>query len=158
MRILLIALAALVATLLLAKLRYREQAPAAQGCDPKLWDHVYESHRLEVLLPCVSVAGRVLSVHKNHDGDAHIELDPDDASVLNLINVVRMSHFVVEAVCDHPSEMKTVTAACAGFTSPIALPAVGDRIRATGVYAVDRDNGWAEIHPVSRIDLLSAAR
>ena len=45
-------------------------------------------------------------------------------------------------------------AACAGFTSQVTVPAVGDRVRATGAYVTDKDNGWNEIHPVTRIDVL----
>ena len=36
----------------------------------------------------------------------------------------------------------------------ITAPRIGDRVRITGSYVTDRDNGWNEIHPVSRIEIL----
>lgn len=142
------------AAALLAGLRYRGTAPDAAGCDPDLWQHVYRPTRLEILNRCTAVAGRVTEIHRNADGDVHVKVDPDDASVLNLINVVRRSGLIVEIVCDHPSAQRDVEAACAGFNSKIAAPAAGDRIRATGAYVKDTENGWTEIHPVSKIDVL----
>jgi hypothetical protein len=137
-----------------AGLRYRGTAPDAAGCDPDLWQHVYRPNRLELLNRCTAVAGRVTAVHRNADGDLHVEVDPDDPSVLNVINAVRGDRLIVEAICDHESAQRDVRAACAGFTSKIAAPAAGDRIRATGAYVKDTENGWTEIHPVSKIDVL----
>jgi hypothetical protein len=31
---------------------------------------------------------------------------------------------------------------------------VGAHVRATGTYVIDSHNGWAEIHPVSRIEAM----
>jgi hypothetical protein len=45
-------------------------------------------------------------------------------------------------------------APCSGFHPQITIPGVGDRVRVTGAYVTDRDNGWNEIHPVMRIELL----
>jgi hypothetical protein len=137
-----------------AGLRYRGEAPNATGCDPDLQQRVYRPGRLELLNRCAAVAGRVTAVHRNADGDLHVEVDPDDASVLNVVNAVRGGRLIVEAVCDHGSTQPDVRAACAGFTSKIAAPAAGDRIRATGAYVKDTENGWTEIHPVSKIDVL----
>jgi hypothetical protein len=136
-----------------AGLRYRGQAPVATGCDPQLRQHVYRANRLELLNECTAVAGRVTDVHRNADGDLHVEVDPDDASVLNLVNVVRGGRLIVEVVCDHESTQADVRRACAGFTSKIAAPAAGDRIRAIGAYVKDTENGWNEVHPVSKIEV-----
>ncbi|MCA1828458.1 MAG: hypothetical protein ABR567_10155 [Myxococcales bacterium] len=154
-RIALISLLVLAALAVFAIVRYPGKAPAAGGCNADLWTHVYRPKRLRILTPCTIIEGRVHDVGREADGDLHLGVIPDDASVLNLANVMHGGgRLVVEAVCDHASTLPDVTAACAGYTSAIAAPAVGDRIRATGVYVKDRENGWNEIHPLSRIETL----
>ena len=141
-----------------AKLRYAGKAtvklPAAD-CNADLWKHVYAPERLLVIEACTVINGRVVSVHRASDGDLHIGLDPEQKSTLNLVNVMHAQRrLIVEAVCDHPSAASGSAAACAGFTSQITAPRVGDRIRVTGAYVTDRDNGWNEIHPVTRMEIL----
>jgi hypothetical protein len=85
----------------------------------------------------------------------HIGLDPEEKSVLNLINVIHgHGELVVEVVCEHDPVKETAKAACAGFHSQVTIPEVGNRIRVTGAYVTDRDMGWNEIHPVTRIEVL----
>ena len=149
-------LLALIALFIAATLRFSGKAtvklPAAD-CNADLWKRVYSPERLRVIEPCTAVEGRVVSVHRAADGDLHIGLDPEQKSTLNLTNVMHAQrHLIVEAVCDHPPVKNKV--ACEGFVSPIAAPNIGDRVRVTGAYVTDRDNGWNEIHPVSRIETL----
>ena len=144
-----------IALVVFARLRYPGRAPPATGCDPDLWPHVYRPDRLRVVTQCATAAGRVTAVHSNQDGDLHVEIDPDDPPVLNLVNLMHgHGRLIVEAVCDHDSAQADARAACAGFSSKIAAPAVGSRIRATGAYVKDRENGWMEIHPVTKIETL----
>ena len=157
-RITLGVLFALIGLFVAAKLRYAGKAtvklPAAD-CNADLWKHVYAPERLRVIEACTAVDGRVISVHRASDGDLHIGLDPEQKSTLNLVNVMHAQrHLIVEAVCDHPSADSGAAAACASFTSQITAPRAGDRIRVTGSYVTDRDNGWNEIHPVTRIEIL----
>src|ERR1700733_2538176 len=157
-RVLLGILALLIGILIAAKMRYSGKAVMilpATTCNADLWDHVYEKNRLKVIEECTSVEGRVFSCHRSEDGDLHIALDPDTKSVLNLINALHAHRtLIVEAICDHAPEEEEAMHACAGFHSQIIAPALGDRVRVTGPYVVDRDNGWTEIHPVSRIESL----
>jgi len=158
MRIILAGIVVLVAVLVVASRRYTGKAavklPAAE-CNAELWKHVYEPGRLRVIEACTAVEGRVVSVHRAQDGDLHIGLDPDQKSVLNLVNVIHAQRtLILEAVCDHPATSSEPRAACGGFTSPIMTPRIGDRIRATGSYVTDRENGWNEVHPVSKIEIL----
>ena len=158
MRAILAGIVVLVAVLVVASWRYTGKAtvklPAAD-CNADLWKHVYEPGRLRVIEACTAVEGRVVSVHRAQDGDLHIGLDPDQKSVLNLVNVIHAQrNLIVEAICDHPTTNSEPRASCAGFTSPIMGPQIGERIRATGSYVTDRENGWNEIHPVSRIEIL----
>jgi hypothetical protein len=147
-----------VGLVVVARLRYPGAAPAklsAGNCNSGLWRHVYRPERLRVIEPCTSVDGRVVSVGGGSDGDRHILLDPDRSSVLNLVNATHGGgNLVVEVICDHTPSEPDAAAACAEFISRIDVPRVGDRIRATGAYVTDRDNGWNEIHPVSRIETL----
>lgn len=153
-----VSLVLLVALIAFAKIHYSGTAPVslpAASCDSDLWKHVYEPERLKVIEPCTEVEGRVVSVRPADDGDLHIGLDPDRKSVLNLINVMHAGRrLVVEIVCDHPPDEKAPVSSCAGYTSAIAAPHVGDRVRITGAYVTERDNGWNEIHPVMRIEIL----
>ena len=148
----------LIAAFIALTLRYRGKAPvklAASECDANLWKHVYEPERLKVIEQCTAVEGRVASVHRAADGDLHIGLDPEQKSVLNLINVMHAHRrLIVEAVCDHVTTKPAPASACAGFTSAISAPTVGDRVRVTGSYVTDRDDGWNEIHPVTKIEVL----
>jgi hypothetical protein len=157
-RVLLAVLLVLLGVFVAARLRYPGKAPVKlpeAECDAGLWKHVYQPERLRVIEACTVVEGRVASVHRAADGDLHIGLDPEQKSVLNLINVAHAQRrLVVEAVCDHPTTKPAPAAACAGFTSAIAAPAVGDRVRVTGPYVTDRDDGWNEVHPVTRIEVL----
>jgi len=157
-RTLLILLLIVAALLVGAKLRYSGKAPVklpATECNAGLWKHVYEPQRLRVLEACIAVEGRVVSVHRADDGDLHIGLDPDQKSVLNLINVFHARRtLVVEAICDHASAENEPASACAGFTSAIATPQKGDRVRVTGAYVTDLDNRWNEIHPATRIEVI----
>jgi hypothetical protein len=157
-RVLLAVVLALLGLFVAARLRYPGKAPVklpAAECDAGLWKHVYQPERLRVIEACTAVEGRVASVHRAADGDLHIGLVPDEKSVLNLINVAHAQRrLVVEAVCDHPTTKPAPASACAGFTSSITAPAVGDLVRVTGSYVTDRDDGWNEVHPVTRIEVL----
>jgi hypothetical protein len=130
---------------------------AATGCDASLWDHVYNPTRLQRLAPCVSVAGIIDESDADADGDQHflLRLDPGQATLLNKRNQKKKGgDIVLEIVCANPTTMKKAKSACAGYTNPIPIPAVGAHVRATGTYVIDSHNGWAEIHPVSKLQVL----
>lgn len=158
MRVTLALIIALFALFLVARLRYPGKPPVklpASECNADLWKHVYQAERLRLIEGCTAVEGRVVSVRHANDGDLHIGLDPDRKSALNLINVMHSdSRLVVEIVCDHTSADKAPETACAGFTSQVAAPRVGDRVRVIGAYVTDSEYGWNEINPVTRIEVL----
>lgn len=148
----------LIALIIAARLRYPGKAVVKlppTDCNADLWKHVYSPGRLRVIEACTAVEGRVASVHRARDGDLHIGLDPERKSILNLTNVIHAERrLIVEAVCDHPAVKNQAGPACEGFVSTIAAPNIGDRIRVTGAYVTDLDNGWNEVHPVTRIETL----
>lgn len=152
-------LAAVALCLVAVWLRYPGKAPAklpTENCDSALWEHVYQKERLRVVQACTVVEGRVKSVWREHDGDLHIALDPAEKSVLNIFNLVHAHRtLVVEIICEHDASGDVARAACGGLRSQVTIPSPGDRLRVTGAYVVDKDNGWMEIHPVTRIEVLS---
>jgi hypothetical protein len=130
---------------------------AATGCDASLWTHVYSPKRLQQVAPCISVAGVIEESNVDEDGDQHflLKLDPGQDQLLNKRNQKKKSgDIVLEVVCANPTTQKKPKAACAGYTNPIQIPAVGAHVRATGTYVIDTHNGWAEIHPVSKLEKL----
>jgi hypothetical protein len=157
-RIALPVLVPLIAFLALARLRYEGKALVklrADDCDSDLWKHVNKKERLRVLEACTAVEGRAVSLHLASDGDLHIALAPEHKSVLNLVNVLHAhGTLVVEVICEHTPTDTDDKVACGSFHSQVAIPNVGDRIRVTGAYVTDRDNGWNEVHPVTRIEIL----
>ena len=154
----LIALVALGALFSMARLRYAGKPTVelpAGDCDADLWRHVYRADRLRVVASCTSVDGRIASLDRGSDGDLHLALDPEHASVLNLLNATHLhGNLVVEVVCEHAPADVDAAAACAAFTSRVAIPRIGDRVRVTGAYVTDRETGWNEIHPATRIEIL----
>jgi len=132
------------------------QSPAG-GCDASLWNHVYNPTRLQQLAPCTSVTGVIDESSVDPDGDQHflLKLDPGQDTLVNKRNGKKKGgDIVLEIVCANPTTMKKAKSACKGYTNPIAIPAVGTHVRATGSYVIDSHNGWAEIHPVSKIEAM----
>ena len=151
-------LLAVVALAVHAKLHFRgkpQEVLPASDCDASLWNHTYEKERLHIIADCTAVEGRVVGVRQAEDGDLHISLNPDRKSVLNLVNVIHAHRtLVVELVCEHPPKEDPARAACGDFHPAITVPRMDDRVRIIGAYVTDTDNGWNEIHPVSRIEVL----
>ena len=128
-------------------------APAASVCrDPT--EHVYHPYRLQLRNRCLTVTGSVFAVRSEPDGDYHILLKLD-APYANLINSANVSgehgDLVLEPVCELPVTQQDAIASCAGVAPPIARPAVGSHVSATGAYVLDVDHGWMELHPLWEI-------
>jgi hypothetical protein len=120
-----------------------------------LWNHVYNPTRLHRLAPCITVTGTIDESDADPDGDQHflLKLDSGQDTLVNKRNGKKKGgDIVLEVVCANPTTMKKVRSACTGYTNPIAIPAVGAHVRAMGTYVIDSHNGWAEIHPVSRME------
>ncbi len=130
---------------------------ASTRCDASLWSHVYNPTRLRKVSPCIAVTGTVAVSLPDDDGDQHflLMLDPGQENLLTKRNQKKKNGFlVVEIVCANRAKLKKAKSACTGYTNRIAIPAVGDHVRVTGTHVIDSHNGWAEIHPVSRVEKL----
>lgn len=126
------------------------------GCDPELWKRVYNPSRLEVIEQCKEVTGVIDEIGKNEDGDTHmlIKLDPGQGDLLKKGNEKKkQGDLVAEVVCANEITAKKVKETCTGYTNNVQIPKVGDSVKVTGSYVVDSNNGWTEIHPVSKIEL-----
>lgn len=132
-------------------------AASAAGCDGSLWRYVYDPGRLELLDSCKTVTGTITERNADPDGDEHmlLRLDGGAGKLLRKKNFSKKQGcLVIEAVCVNSISRKRAIGACNGYVNGVTLPRVGDHVRVTGSYVLDSHNGWTEIHPISRIDIL----
>ncbi len=125
------------------------------GCDASLWNHVYHPSRLQVLDQCKVVTGTIEEVGLDDDGDAHmnLKLDAGQDNLINKRNVKKKNgDLVIEVVCAGTPTLRAAIKSCQGYKTPIGLPRSGARVKVSGSYVIDTHNGWAELHPVSRIE------
>jgi hypothetical protein len=122
---------------------------ACSGKDPTA--NIYHPSRLVLLEPCITAIGTVLSIRAEPDGDLHIQLrlDPGQSTLLNRGNAAEQSGtLVVEIICFGTVTQQDAVTACANYSSPLLVPAVGTRIVATGPHVLDTEHDWMEIHPL----------
>jgi hypothetical protein len=103
---------------------------------------VYHPERLRVLSPCRIAAGTVARVHREPDGDVHIDVALH-AGYSTLVNEVNQSaqggSLLVEFMPRDGGRLPE--------------PSVGDQIRLTGAWVDDTDHGWNELHPVWSVQI-----
>lgn len=154
-------------------------------CHPSLWKHVYNPARLASADPkvnkinsCVTVRGIIIHVKPHADGDNHIwvKLDPGYASkyLTHASQTVKSSFhgtpysdlLIAEPVCQHkatqPFEAKIDCIPTKGtYLHHISIPPDGSHVCITGSWVTDDQHkgqypkGWAEIHPVSNIGVIT---
>ena len=113
--------------------------------------HVYNPDRLQLLAACVTVTGTVAVIRSESDGDLHVllQLDPGEEKYLNAKNISgELGDLVLEPVCVRSPTQADAIPACAGYSNPLAIPAVGSHVSVTGAWVLDLDHGWQELHPV----------
>ena len=118
--------------------------------------NVYHPTRLRVINACRTTGGTVVVIRHEDDGDYHVNIRPDDPSVLNAANVSdEGGALVVEIVpadepgCTigqppRPSSGSYDYGHCTGAN--ISPPLVGAHVFVTGPYVLDTAHGWMEIH------------
>ena len=120
---------------------------------------MYHPDRLTVLQACITVAGVVVKVTRETDGDFHVNvnLDPPFAGLINDRNTSgEGGALVVEIVpadepgCTpgQPPRPPTGTydyGICTGADE--TAPTVGEHVSVTGPYVLDTAHGWMEVHP-----------
>lgn len=126
-------------------------------CDPTLWKYVYDAQRLQILDKCKSVTGIIEETNADEDGDQHmlLKLDKGQKELLTKKNKTKkQGDLVIEAVCINNITRKRAMGACTGYVNHVQLPKVGDHVKVTGSYVIDSHNGWAEIHPITKIEII----
>ena len=127
-------------------------------CNSQLWDHVWTSSRLQVIDKCKTVSGVIEEKNADSDGDEHmlLKLDAGQEDLLKKKNYSKKNgSLVIEVICVNKVTRKSAKGYCKGYSNSIALPKVGDHVQVTGSYVLDSHNGWTEIHPISRLVVLS---
>lgn len=129
----------------------------AAACDFSIWKYVYDPTRLEVIDKCMTVTGVIEESSADDDGDQHmlLKLDAGQENLLKKKNIKnKTGDLVIEAVCINNITNPKVGGTCKGYINHVQLPKVGDHIKVSGSYVIDSHNGWAEIHPISKIVII----
>lgn len=126
-------------------------------CDTSFWKYVYNPDRLEVIDKCKSVTGVIEESSADEDGDQHMLLKLDDGQedLLTKKNIKKkQGDLVIEAVCANKTTLPKVGNTCNGYINKIQIPKLGDHVKVTGSLVIDSHNGWEEIHPITKIEIL----
>jgi hypothetical protein len=126
-------------------------------CDTSFWKYVYNPGRLEVIDKCKTVTGIIEESNADEDGDQHmlLRLDNGQEGLLTKKNIKKkQGDLVIEAVCANKTTLKKVGNTCEGYINKIQIPNLGDHVQATGSLVIDSHNGWEEIHPITKIEVI----
>ena len=140
--------------LLIAKF---SQSQSSADCNKKLWDHVWDPSRLDVIASCKTVTGTIIEKNADPDGNEHmlLKLDKGQDSLLHKKNYSKKEgNLVIEAICVNKVTRKSAKGYCNGYSNSISLPKVGDHVQVTGSFVLDSHNGWTEIHTISNVSIL----
>jgi hypothetical protein len=121
---------------------------------------MHHVQRIKIITACQTVTGVIAKVGSSDDGDIDMQLtlDSEFRNLLNNGNITKLNgNLQIEAICQAPvhPDVPDAQRTCANFSGTVPIPAVGTRVRLTGVYVLDSDHGWMEIHPIS---VMTAAR
>lgn len=129
----------------------------AIDCDTSLWKYVYNRERLEVTDICKTVTGVIEESSADEDGDQHmlLKLDNGQEDLLTKKNTKKkQGDLVIEAVCANKTTLGKVGNTCNGYINKIQIPKLGEHVKVTGSLVIDSHNGWAEIHPITKIEVI----
>ncbi len=126
-------------------------------CDTSLWKYVYNRERLQVTDICKTVTGVIEESSADEDGDQHmlLKLDAGQEDLLTKKNTnKKQGDLVIEAVCANKTTLGKVGNTCNDYINKIQIPKLGEHVKVTGSLVIDTHNGWAEIHPITKIEIL----
>ena len=127
------------------------------SCDTSLWNYVYNPGRLQVITKCKTVTGVIEESNADEDGDQHmlLKLDNGQDQLLTKRNrKKKQGDLVIEAVCANKATLKKVGHTCEGYINKIQIPKLGEHVKVTGSLVIDSHNGWSEIHPITKMEVL----
>ena len=114
--------------------------------------HIYHPNRLEPTgKGCITITGKVMFRKFEPDGDVHYRIKVTDKSLVNAKNIG--GFLVVEPICMGKVTQADAKPACKKYHQTINLPNKGDTITATGIHVLDKQHGWLELHPVTKIEI-----
>jgi hypothetical protein len=131
------------------------------GCDEQYWKYVYNPSRLKIIDKCRSVTGVIVESSADDDGDQHMLLKLDDGQedLLTTKNTTKkQGNLVIEAVCANKTTLPKVGNTCNGYINKIQIPKLGEHVKVTGSLVNDTHNGWNEIHPITKIEIVKLKR
>ena len=129
----------------------------AIDCDTTFWKYVYNPERLQVIDKCKTVTGIIEESSADEDGDQHmlLKLDNGQEDLLTKRNTKKkQGDLVLEAVCANKTTLGKVGNTCNGYINKIQIPKLGDHVKVTGSLVNDTHNGWNEIHPITKIEII----
>ena len=106
---------------------------------------------------CKTVTGVIEESSADKDGDQHmlLKLDNGQEDLLTKKNTKKkQGDLVIEAVCANKVTLGKVGNTCNGYINKIQIPKLGEHVKVTGSLVIDTHNGWAEIHPITKIEIL----
>ena len=121
------------------------------------WKYVYNPTRLQIINKCKTVTGTIEESNADEDGDQHmlLKLDNGQENLLTKRNIKKkQGDLVIEAVCANKPRLKKVGNTCKGYINEIQIPRVGEHVKVTGSLVIDGHNGWTEIHPITKIEVM----
>ena len=136
---------------------HKQSNNTSVDCDTSIWKYVYNRKRLQVTDICKTVTGVIEESSTNEDGDHHmlLKLDAGQEELLTKTNrKKKQGYLVIEAVCANKTTLGKVGNTCNGYINKIQIPKLGEHVKVTGSLVVDTHNGWAEIHPITKIEIL----
>ncbi len=107
---------------------------------------------------CKTVTGVIEESSTNEDGDHHmlLKLDAGQEDLLTKKNTKKkQGDLVIEAVCANKTTLGKVGNTCNGYINKIQIPKLGEHVKVTGSLVIDTHNGWAEIHPITKIEIVN---
>ena len=139
------------------KIQKIKESNTSADCDKNMWKYVYNPSRLQVVKKCMEVTGIIEESSADEDGDQHmlLKLDKGQDGLLTKKNFSKkQGDLVIEAVCVNKTTLHKVGNTCNGYINKVQIPKPGEHVKVTGSYVIDSHNGWAEIHPITKIELL----
>lgn len=149
-------------------------------CDTAYWNHTYANERLRIYDSCYTITGTIyllLPPSFTGDGDYHIYVQVDTPYVwmLNYRDSTYLKSCLgldsagyhicnsclnVEEVCkgtitDGGADGMVENAACYNFNDTVYLPNTGEHVRATGPFVYDTVHCWNELHPISKMEVIT---
>jgi hypothetical protein len=142
------------------KINKKDSTPVTSSadCDSSLWKHVWKPDRLEVHDWCKTVTGIIEEINAEDDGDTHmlLRLDKGQEKLVNKRNKKKKDGcLVIEAICVNNIYKKKAVLPCQGYVNNVLIPPQGSHVRVTGSYVNDTSNGWMEIHPISKLEIIN---